>query len=182
MKTEISRDGFNAGKRYSGVYQQQGRMIIDRDWNELMDVVKARLDAALFDVLGSGSPRGNGVQVQKDKPQSAVRLRPGSIYVDGVAARVAPGPGAPAGPTIAFDQQAGFPTPTALPGANQTYTLYADVWERAVTSLEDPDLLDPPLDRSFKKPGGYVMRDKLAAAREQSGQAKPKANAGGAGR
>ena len=88
MKTEISRDGFNAGKRYSGVYQQQGRMIIDRDWNELMDVVKARLDAALFDVLGSGSPRGNGVQVQKDKPQSAVRLRPGSIYVDGVGSTV----------------------------------------------------------------------------------------------
>jgi ring-1,2-phenylacetyl-CoA epoxidase subunit PaaB len=44
-----------------------------------------------------------------------------------------------------------------------------------ILDLEDPDLLQPPLDRSFKKPGGYVMRDKLAAAREQSGQAKPKA-------
>ena len=41
--------------------------------------------------------------------------------------------------------------------------------------LDDRDLLQPPLDRSFKKPGGYVMRDKLAAARAQSGQAKPKA-------
>src|SRR6185295_10685051 len=47
-----------------------------------------------------------------------------------------------------------------------------------IHDLADPDLLQPPLDRSFKKPGGYVMRDKLAAAREQSGQAKPKANAG----
>jgi ring-1,2-phenylacetyl-CoA epoxidase subunit PaaB len=44
-----------------------------------------------------------------------------------------------------------------------------------IIDLADPDLLQPPLDRSFKKPGGYVMRDKLAAAREQSGQAKPKA-------
>jgi ring-1,2-phenylacetyl-CoA epoxidase subunit PaaB len=43
--------------------------------------------------------------------------------------------------------------------------------------LEDPDLLDPPLDRSFKKPGGYVMRDKLAAARERAGTAKPPARA-----
>ena len=42
-----------------------------------------------------------------------------------------------------------------------------------VHQLDDPDLLDPPLDRSFKKPGGYVMRDKLAAARKRSGQAKP---------
>jgi ring-1,2-phenylacetyl-CoA epoxidase subunit PaaB len=44
-----------------------------------------------------------------------------------------------------------------------------------VIDLDDADLLQPPLDRSFKKPGGYVMRDKLAAAREASGQAKPKA-------
>ena len=47
-----------------------------------------------------------------------------------------------------------------------------------VLDLDDPDLLQPPLDRSFKKPGGYVMRDKLAAARAQSGQAKPKARQG----
>jgi len=46
-----------------------------------------------------------------------------------------------------------------------------------IHDLDDPDLLQPPLDRSFKKPGGYVMRDKLAAARAQSGQAKPKAKA-----
>ena len=44
-----------------------------------------------------------------------------------------------------------------------------------IVDLEDPDLLQPPLDRSFKKPGGYVMRDKLAAAREAAGQEKPKA-------
>jgi ring-1,2-phenylacetyl-CoA epoxidase subunit PaaB len=44
-----------------------------------------------------------------------------------------------------------------------------------IVDLDDPDLLQPPLDRSFKKPGGYVMREKLAAAREAAGQAKPKA-------
>ena len=47
-----------------------------------------------------------------------------------------------------------------------------------IHDLNDPDLLQPPLDRSFKKPGGYVMRDKLAAAREQSGTHKPRGNAG----
>jgi hypothetical protein len=45
--------------------------------------------------------------------------------------------------------------------------------------LEDQDLLDPPLDRSFKKPGGYTMRDKLAAARERAGTSKPPARADG---
>jgi phenylacetate-CoA oxygenase PaaH subunit len=44
-----------------------------------------------------------------------------------------------------------------------------------VIDITDQDLLQPPLDRSFKKPGGYVMRDKLAAARKAAGQAKPKA-------
>ncbi len=44
-----------------------------------------------------------------------------------------------------------------------------------IRELDDEDLLNPPLDRSFKKPGGYVMRDKLTAARERAGQTKPKA-------
>jgi phenylacetate-CoA oxygenase PaaH subunit len=48
-----------------------------------------------------------------------------------------------------------------------------------VLDLDDPDLLQPPLDRSFKKPGGYVMRDKLAAARERAGTEKPAARAAG---
>jgi phenylacetate-CoA oxygenase PaaH subunit len=34
-----------------------------------------------------------------------------------------------------------------------------------IVVLDDPDLLQPPLERSFKKPAGYPMRDKLAAAR-----------------
>ena len=45
----------------------------------------------------------------------------------------------------------------------------------AVHDLSDPDLLNPPMDRSFKKPGGYVMRDKLASAREKAGTDKPRA-------
>ena len=43
-----------------------------------------------------------------------------------------------------------------------------------IVDLADPDLLQPPLDRSYKKPGGYLMRDKLAAARELAGESKPK--------
>ena len=43
--------------------------------------------------------------------------------------------------------------------------------------LADADLLSPPLDRSFKKPGGYVMRDKLATARGRAGTEKPGARA-----
>ena len=48
-----------------------------------------------------------------------------------------------------------------------------------VHDLDDADLLQPPLDRSFKKPGAYVMRDKLTAARERAGTTKPGARAAG---
>jgi ring-1,2-phenylacetyl-CoA epoxidase subunit PaaB len=51
------------------------------------------------------------------------------------------------------------------------------VRRRDIHDLADQDLLQPPLDRSFKKPGGYVMREKLAAARQISGEAKPGAKA-----
>ncbi|CAN5858378.1 hypothetical protein BH24CHL6_BH24CHL6_07310 [soil metagenome] len=43
-----------------------------------------------------------------------------------------------------------------------------------ITDLSDPDLLQPPLDRSFKKPGGYVMRDKLVEARKRAGKGPAK--------
>lgn len=43
-----------------------------------------------------------------------------------------------------------------------------------VHDLADQDLLQPPLDRSFKKPGGYVMRDKLDVARRRAGQPEEK--------
>ncbi len=40
-----------------------------------------------------------------------------------------------------------------------------------ISDLADPDLLQPPLDRSFKRPGGYVMRDKLDAAKKRATEA-----------
>jgi hypothetical protein len=34
--------------------------------------------------------------------------------------------------------------------------------------LDDPDLLNPPFDRSFKRPGGYLIKHKLEAAKERA--------------
>lgn len=51
-----------------------------------------------------------------------------------------------------------------------------------IVELDDQDLLNPPLDRSYKKPGGFIMRDKLARARERTGQSKRAASSGGPAR
>jgi ring-1,2-phenylacetyl-CoA epoxidase subunit PaaB len=40
----------------------------------------------------------------------------------------------------------------------------------AITELDDPDLLKPPLDRSHKKPGGYIIKHKLEAAKQRAGE------------
>ena len=43
----------------------------------------------------------------------------------------------------------------------------------AIVDLDDPDLLQPPFDRSFKKPAGYSteIKAKLAEARSRAGKA-----------
>src|SRR3954454_3219860 len=50
---------------------------------------------------------------------------------------------------------------------NESVRLWV-VARRDISDLSDPDLLQPPLDRSFKKPGGYVMRDKLDQAKRRA--------------
>jgi len=139
MKTQISRWTDDPAKRRSGIYQQQGRMISDADLNELVELLKRRVDAALGEVVGNGVPRtpGAGVGLVSDGPT----LRPGTLYADGVRARLEP---ASAGVTsFTLQQQADFPAAPAWPGGNQV--LYADVWELATTALQDASLLDPGL-------------------------------------
>jgi len=140
MKTQISRTSYDPDKRYSGVYQQQGRMLTDADWNELGDIVKARVEDALRDVIGSGAPEGRGLVVVGS--DGAASLQWGHVYVDGIPAQVRPGAGA--GANFDYSAQADFPTaPPLRPGA--PHRLYVDVWERAITWIEDADLRDPGL-------------------------------------
>jgi hypothetical protein len=140
MKTQISRTSFDVEQRYSGVYQQMGRMITDADWNELSDLVKFQVMDALQDVIGSGSPRARGI-VKFTEP-STYELRWGHLYVDGIHARVLPNPDV-LSPQFNFAQQADFPAAPTLTAGE--YRLYADVWDRTVTALEDISLLDPGL-------------------------------------
>lgn len=145
MKTQISRDSHDKGKRYSGVYQQQGRMITDADLNELTDILKNRLETVLADLVGSGAPKHRGASVMDDPAGPA--LRPGFLYVDGIPGQVLPDATVPlpADP-FPYDRQADLPEPPPLPAADGNYLIYADVWERPVTRLEDPDLADPGLN------------------------------------
>ncbi|MCB1744636.1 MAG: hypothetical protein KDK91_30000, partial [Gammaproteobacteria bacterium] len=151
MKTQISRISFRARQRYSGVYQQQGRMIVDADLNEQTDITRTRLDAALEDVIGTGIPASGGLDIRSDGA-GGIEIVPGRVYVDGIAAEVIAAEGAS---TVPYSQQEDFPDPPPVPAGELSppasppeggaYTVYLDVWERPVLALEDPSLIDPGL-------------------------------------
>ncbi|MCP4256658.1 MAG: hypothetical protein GY774_03915 [Planctomycetes bacterium] len=147
MKTEISRDSHQPKKRYSGVYQQQGRMLTDADWNELVEILKERLNDALKDVVGNkagsmgGTPRHRALKINDD-----LTIQPGHIYVDGIAAQI------PGDTPIAYVDQPDFPEAPDFPPIPDShvlppkaYIIYADVWERTVTHLMDERLRDKGL-------------------------------------
>lgn len=149
MKTQISRDTFQTEQRYSGVYLQQGRMILDADWNELTDLQKQSLADALRDAISGtnesgdpvagGAPRNGGLRLYADPAGSAsLRIQPGNLYVEGVPARLT-------GDPMAVDAQPEYPLPAGSGYTGQSQRLYADVWERSVTALENEDLLDAGL-------------------------------------
>ncbi len=152
MKTQISRNTFRPQKRYSGVYQQQGRMVVDADVNEQADISRTRLDDALEDVVGSGIPEAGGLDVISDG-DGGIEIVPGRVYVDGIPAEVT----APEGvATVPYGHQEDFPdpppTPNAVlsppeesPGEAVVYAVYVDVWERPVLAFEDATLIDPGL-------------------------------------
>lgn len=133
MKTQISRDSFQPDKRYSGIHQQQGRMMTDADWNELMAICREQLVQALADLVGNGSPRHGALAVTADR-----KIQPGDIYLDGIRAEL------PGSAPLAASAQPDLPGYPDLP-ATGPYTIYGDLWERVVTSLEDASLRDPGL-------------------------------------
>ncbi|GHE20360.1 DUF6519 domain-containing protein [Halomonas urumqiensis] len=140
MKTQISRQSFAEQKRYSGVYQQMGRMITDADWNELSDLLQFEVADAMEDVIGSGTPARRGL-VHKT-PSGEFALRWGYLYADGLRGKVVPRE-ASAPANLVFTEQADFPDVPPLPAGE--HRLYVDVWERTVTHLEDRALLDSAL-------------------------------------
>lgn len=133
MKTQISRDSFQPDKRYTGIHQQQGRILTDADWNELVAICREQLKQMFIDVVGNGSPRIGALSITADR-----RIQPGNLYVGGLRAEL------PGNISLAANTQTDLPGYPTLP-ATGPYLVYADVWERTVTSLEDAKLRDPGL-------------------------------------
>src|SRR5262245_49108537 len=89
MAEDITRSTFNPVKHYSGVRQQQGRVSLDADWNEQVDIATYRVQTGAVDAFGrTGVPRDNaGFGIFSLPPQGNLQdlgISPGRIYVDGI--------------------------------------------------------------------------------------------------
>jgi hypothetical protein len=88
MAADITRSTFNPLKHYSGVRQQQGRVSIDADSNEQVDIAAHRVQTETADVVGlNGAPRDNAgfqiVPLPQQGASSDLALTPGRMYASG---------------------------------------------------------------------------------------------------
>jgi hypothetical protein len=90
---DITRATFEATRHFSGVRMQQGRVQLDADWNEQVDIAAHRERAELYDVIGpSGAPKvGGGFGLAVTADGTDLTVSPGRLYVDGVLCEVESG-------------------------------------------------------------------------------------------
>jgi hypothetical protein len=91
MKGDFSRKTFDARKRYSGVLMQQGRVQLDADWNEQLELQHYRTEVETKDVVGlCGVPKdSDGFRIEPLTPDGLghptdLAISTGRIYVDGL--------------------------------------------------------------------------------------------------
>lgn len=152
MSADFSKVRFNPTLNYAGVQLQQGRVLLDADFNELTALLDRRLRALAGDVLGRGATVGaNTPEAFKlTLLNNVLQIGRGRAYVDGLLAENH-GRGAPAydalmgGPTFStptpITNQPGLPANPPLPTAGR-HLVYLRVWDRELTHLEQPDLVE----------------------------------------
>ncbi len=152
MSFDLSRVRFDARRDFLGVVMQQGRVQLDSDWNEWAAQLVRRLQAGTLDTFGgSVVPRITPDGFHIEAAGGALTIGPGRIYVDGLLAEnhgATPDAWDPllaelTGTTpLDFASQPYYPNPPALPEAAGPHLVYVDVWQRDVSAIQAPDLIE----------------------------------------
>ena len=127
MQADFSRVRFDRAKHYSGVRQQQGRVLLDADWNEQLDIDDHHDRTTARDVIG---PTGAPLQAPGEPAAHFLvtpagtdfTVAPGRFYVDGIlcenesAAAASAQPHLPAGAPVVL--LPGGPAPLPAPAGH----------------------------------------------------------------
>lgn len=153
MQGDFSRLTFDPEKHYRAVLMQQGRVQLDADWNEQIDILhhgNATLVRALLGDAGTPSARaGFALNIIDDTadsvdessaklPTPVFQISKGCYYVAGILCENEQ--------DCLFAEQPVVSRFVADPSLNQFTLAYLDVWSRHVTAAEEPALRETALN------------------------------------
>lgn len=144
MKGDFTRWTFRPEKNYTGVLMQQGRVQMDSDWNEQVQIQNSLVRAFIKDWIGPhGGPEGDelGFEIRGlSESQPDFEIGRGHYYVEGALCRNLDA-------KVRYTKQPWFEVQAQedhLPTA--PLLVYLDSWERTVNVLEDGLLTDVALN------------------------------------
>jgi hypothetical protein len=168
MPSDISRKLFDPKKHYSGVQMQQGRVQLDADWNEQLDIGQYRTFTESIDVIGaSGVPKNvnNGNSFKITVPNlNDIRIDFGRMYVGGLLCELdkavtygtqphypepdkgyfTANPASPLSPASPFSPASPL-SPLGGSLKKGAYIAYIDAWQREITYLDDAHIQEVAL-------------------------------------
>jgi hypothetical protein len=142
---DISRSIFDPRKAYTGVRMQQGRVLLDDDWNDAGDISADDLRRARVHVIGAAGSPDAGFKVVGPLSGSATTLdfglEAGTLYLGGLRLeRAAPGRYLRQGDWLRG------PTPApAAPVDGRRDLVWVEAWEQPVSAVEDGEIREPAL-------------------------------------
>lgn len=154
MAGDYTRFTYRPEDAHSAVLMQQGRVQLDADWNELMEMVARRLRVETVDVIGRcGVPKQTLQGFKIGGTVSAgLTIGVGRCYVDGLLAENR-GSGdedfEPVWGEQVHTKATGYlvqpylqPAPNP-PSSVGPHLAFLDVWERELGAAEDPEVVEP---------------------------------------
>src|SRR5271165_4247452 len=158
MGGDYTRWTFDPTKDYKSVFKQQGRVDLDADWNELVEITDRRWRTESMDIAGQDF-------VSEITPDAFLvtgvtahdfNIGIGRLYVDGLVAECHGLPPAQFDPILGEIQETTpvkysnqpylpAPLPPVIGAPNTTDLIYLDVWEREVTATQDPNIREKAL-------------------------------------
>ncbi|MDQ3280287.1 MAG: DUF6519 domain-containing protein [Acidobacteriota bacterium] len=143
MPGDYSRFTHDPKKRFAEVLAQQGRVDLDSDRNELVEILNRADVLRAHDTFGNAAvPRATTPDAFRITPSgNDLTIGAGRMYVDGILIENF------ADENSTYNKQpflAGQ-VPPAFTQFNGETLVYVDVWQREITHIEDPDLLDSAL-------------------------------------
>jgi hypothetical protein len=136
VKGDFTRSTFRREKHYSSVRMQQGRVQLDADWNEQLDIQVHHDTTTRQDVIGlCGAPIGDaGFEVLVQGAN--LEIGGGRYYVDGILCENEQ--------AVLITAQGDLPD-FQLPTQAGVYVAYLDVWKRHLTYLQDDEIREVAL-------------------------------------